>query len=86
MCVVLVTNWLFIFFDLLWFLFLASWSGPAKTNIYQKGDSVYLQVFTSAAPDQELYIQSCYATSSSDPMDKSRSALILNNGWVRHND
>ncbi|MCJ8736491.1 hypothetical protein PDJAM_G00013160 [Pangasius djambal] len=60
----------------------SSWSGPAETNIYQKGDSVYLQVSASTGPDQELYIQSCYATSSSDPMDKFRSALILNKGCV----
>ncbi|MCI4382287.1 hypothetical protein PGIGA_G00013200 [Pangasianodon gigas] len=60
----------------------SSWSGPAETNIYQKGQSVYLQVSASTGPDQELYIQSCYATSSSDPMDKFRSALILNKGCV----
>ncbi|XP_026799894.3 zona pellucida protein C [Pangasianodon hypophthalmus] len=60
----------------------SSWSGPAETNIYPKGQSVYLQVSASTGSDQELYIQSCYATSSSDPMDKFRSALILNKGCV----
>ncbi|KAG7328692.1 hypothetical protein KOW79_008636 [Hemibagrus wyckioides] len=61
----------------------SSWSGPAETNIYQKGESVYLQVFaSSSAPDQELFIQSCYATPSSNPMEKSRSVLILNKGCV----
>ncbi|KAF4084468.1 hypothetical protein AMELA_G00128920 [Ameiurus melas] len=60
----------------------SSWSGPAESNIYQKGDFVYLQVFASTGPDKELYIQSCYATSSSNPMDESRSVLILNKGCV----
>ncbi|TSS85051.1 hypothetical protein Baya_12393 [Bagarius yarrelli] len=60
----------------------SSWGGPAETNIYQKGDSVHLQVSGSSATDQELFIQSCYVTSSSNPMDDSRSALILNNGCV----
>ncbi|KAM9466840.1 zona pellucida protein C [Clarias gariepinus] len=60
----------------------SSWSGPADTNVIQKGESVYLQVSASTGPDQELYIQSCYATSSSDPNDKSKFALILNKGCV----
>ncbi|KAK3563399.1 hypothetical protein QTP86_024175 [Hemibagrus guttatus] len=60
----------------------SSWSGPSKTNIYQRGESVYLQVSASSALDEELFIQSCYATPSSNPMEKSRSVLILNKGCV----
>ncbi|XP_035388676.1 zona pellucida protein C [Electrophorus electricus] len=60
----------------------SSWNGSAETNVYQRGDLLYLQASVSGVPGRELYIQSCYATPSLDPADESRYTLILNKGCV----
>ncbi|XP_076835267.1 zona pellucida protein C [Brachyhypopomus gauderio] len=60
----------------------SSWHSFAETNTYQRGELMYLQASASAVPGHKLYIQSCYASSTLDPSNKSRHALILNRGCV----
>uniref|UniRef100_A0A8C1R5L5 Uncharacterized LOC109060742 n=1 Tax=Cyprinus carpio TaxID=7962 RepID=A0A8C1R5L5_CYPCA len=60
----------------------SSWSGPADTNVFHKGEQMYLQVSASPAPGQQLYVQSCHASSSPNHADKPQVALILNKGCV----
>ncbi|XP_015463432.3 zona pellucida protein C [Astyanax mexicanus] len=57
-------------------------NGQAGTNVYRRGELVYLQVSSSSLPGQELYLQSCYATSTPNHNDKSTLALISNKGCV----
>ncbi|XP_052475538.1 uncharacterized protein LOC128031362 isoform X2 [Carassius gibelio] len=60
----------------------SSWSGPADTNVFHKGEQLYLQVSASPAPGQQLYVQSCHASSSPNHADKPDVALIINKGCV----
>ncbi|XP_042598264.1 uncharacterized protein LOC109060749 [Cyprinus carpio] len=60
----------------------ASWSGPADTNVFHRGDPLYLQVSASPGPGQQLYVQSCHASSSPNHTDKPGVALIINKGCV----
>uniref|UniRef100_A0A8C1R4A2 Zona pellucida protein C n=1 Tax=Cyprinus carpio TaxID=7962 RepID=A0A8C1R4A2_CYPCA len=60
----------------------ASWSGPADTNVFHRGDPLYLQVSASPGPGQQLYVQSCHASSSPNHTDKPEVALIINKGCV----
>ncbi|KAK7153004.1 hypothetical protein R3I93_011045 [Phoxinus phoxinus] len=60
----------------------SSWSDPADTNVFHKGEQVYLQVSASPAPGQQLYVQSCHASSSPNPAEKPEVALIINKGCV----
>ncbi|XP_016377789.1 uncharacterized protein LOC107716004 isoform X2 [Sinocyclocheilus rhinocerous] len=60
----------------------SSWSGPADTNVFHKGEQLYLQVSASPAPGQQLYVQSCHASSSLNHADKPEVALIINKGCV----
>ncbi|XP_067310687.1 zona pellucida protein C [Pseudorasbora parva] len=60
----------------------ASWSGPADTNVFLKGEQLYLQVSASPNPGQQLYVQSCHASSSPNPADKPDVSLIINKGCV----
>uniref|UniRef100_A0A8B9KUC2 Zona pellucida protein C n=1 Tax=Astyanax mexicanus TaxID=7994 RepID=A0A8B9KUC2_ASTMX len=57
-------------------------NGQAGTNVYRRGELVYLQVSSSSLPGQDLYLQSCYATSTPNHNDKSTLALISNKGCV----
>ncbi|XP_052009419.1 uncharacterized protein LOC127662333 [Xyrauchen texanus] len=60
----------------------SSWRDLANTNVFHKGEQLYLQVSASPGPGQQLYVQSCHASSSPDPADKPEVALIINNGCV----
>ncbi|XP_016124517.1 uncharacterized protein [Sinocyclocheilus grahami] len=60
----------------------SSWSGPADTSVFHKGEQLYLQVSASPAPGQQLYVQSCHASSSPNLADKPEVALIINKGCV----
>ncbi|XP_073682676.1 zona pellucida protein C [Garra rufa] len=60
----------------------SSWSGPADTNVFPKGEPLYLQVSVSPGPGQQLYVQSCHASSSPNHADKPEVALIINKGCV----
>ncbi|RXN29776.1 zona pellucida C related [Labeo rohita] len=60
----------------------SSWSGPADTNVFHKGEQLYLQVSASPGPDQQLYVQSCHASSSPNHADKPEVSLIINKGCV----
>ncbi|XP_016384643.1 uncharacterized protein LOC107721229 [Sinocyclocheilus rhinocerous] len=60
----------------------SSWSGPADTNVFHRGDQLYLQVSASPGPGQQLYVQSCHASSSPNHADKPEVALIINKGCV----
>lgn len=62
------------------YFILASWSGPAETNVFHRGDQLYLQVSASPGPGQQLYVQSCHASSSPNHADKPEVALIINKG------
>ncbi|XP_051501976.1 uncharacterized protein LOC127410817 [Myxocyprinus asiaticus] len=64
------------------FIVSASWRDLANTNVFHKGERLYLQVSASPGPGQQLYVQSCHASSSPDPADKPEVALIINNGCV----
>ncbi|XP_029900375.1 zona pellucida protein C isoform X2 [Myripristis murdjan] len=57
-----------------------TWTHTADSNIYQRGQIVYLQVTAKPAPDQQLFIQSCFVSASPDPQTRSRHAVILNKG------
>ncbi|XP_059376367.1 uncharacterized protein LOC132112741 [Carassius carassius] len=59
----------------------SSWSGPADTNVFHRGEPLYLQVSASPGPGQQLYVQSCHASSSPNHTDKPEVALI-NKGCV----
>uniref|UniRef100_A0A667ZRQ6 ZP domain-containing protein n=1 Tax=Myripristis murdjan TaxID=586833 RepID=A0A667ZRQ6_9TELE len=58
----------------------STWTHTADSNIYQRGQIVYLQVTAKPAPDQQLFIQSCFVSASPDPQTRSRHAVILNKG------
>ncbi|XP_056333252.1 zona pellucida protein C, partial [Danio aesculapii] len=58
------------------------WSEPADTKVFQKGELLHLQVSASPAPGQQLYVQSCHASSSPNHADKPEVSLIINNGCV----
>ncbi|XP_052001186.1 uncharacterized protein LOC127656755 [Xyrauchen texanus] len=60
----------------------SSWRDLANTNVFHKGEQLYLQVSASPGPGQQLYVQSCHASSSPDPADKPEVALIINKGCV----
>ncbi|XP_077095681.1 zona pellucida protein C [Siphateles boraxobius] len=60
----------------------SSWSDPADTNVFHKGEQLYLQVSASPAPGQQLYVQSCHTSSSPNPAEKPEVALIINKGCV----
>ncbi|KAK2878768.1 hypothetical protein Q8A67_019559 [Cirrhinus molitorella] len=60
----------------------SSWSGPADTNVFHKGEQLYLQVSASPGPGQNLYVQSCHASSSPNHAEKPEVALIINKGCV----
>ncbi|XP_056120357.1 zona pellucida protein C [Rhinichthys klamathensis goyatoka] len=60
----------------------SSWSDPADTNVFHKGEQLHLQVSASPAPGQQLYVQSCHASSSPNPAEKPEIALIINKGCV----
>nr|AAU85847.1 zona pellucida C related protein [Danio rerio] len=58
------------------------WTEPADTKVFQKGELLHLQVSASPAPGQQLYIQSCHASSSPNHADKPEVSLIINKGCV----
>ncbi|XP_051578455.1 zona pellucida protein C [Myxocyprinus asiaticus] len=60
----------------------SSWRDLANTNVFHKGEQLYLQVSASPGPGQQLYVLSCHASSSPDPADKPEVALIINKGCV----
>ncbi|ROJ78855.1 Zona pellucida sperm-binding protein 3 [Anabarilius grahami] len=60
----------------------SSWSDPADTNVFHKGEQLHLQVSASPVPGQQLYVQSCHASSSPNPADKPEVSLIINKGCV----
>ncbi|XP_067223077.1 zona pellucida protein C [Chanodichthys erythropterus] len=60
----------------------SSWSDPADTNVFHKGEQLHLQVSALPGPGQQLYVQSCHASSSPNPADKPEVSLIINKGCV----
>ncbi|XP_043118490.1 zona pellucida protein C [Puntigrus tetrazona] len=60
----------------------SSWTGPADTNVFHRGDQLYLQVSGSPVSGQQLYVQSCHASSSPNHTNKPEVALIINKGCV----
>ncbi|GLD56235.1 zona pellucida sperm-binding protein 3-like protein [Lates japonicus] len=57
-----------------------SWTSAADSNVYTRGQVVNLQVSAKTRPDQQLFIQSCFVSSSPEPQTKPRHAVILNRG------
>ncbi|KAK6307125.1 hypothetical protein J4Q44_G00222730 [Coregonus suidteri] len=61
-----------------------SWTNAAEINIYERGQIIYLQVSVSTrpAPNQQLFIRSCFASMFPDPATRTRLGVILNKGCV----
>ncbi|XP_056623621.1 zona pellucida protein C [Triplophysa dalaica] len=59
-----------------------SWNDLVNTNVFHKGEQLYVQVSASCGPGQQLYVQSCHASASPHPSDKPRVSFIFNNGCV----
>ncbi|XP_055028452.2 zona pellucida protein C [Misgurnus anguillicaudatus] len=60
----------------------SSWNDLESTNVFFKGDLLYVQVSASPGFGQQLYVQSCYASSSPNPSEKPEVAFIINRGCV----
>ncbi|XP_065144844.2 zona pellucida protein C [Paramisgurnus dabryanus] len=60
----------------------SSWNDLESTNVFFKGDQLYVQVSASPGLGQQLYVQSCYASSSPNPSEKPEVAFIINRGCV----
>ncbi|XP_061700787.1 zona pellucida protein C [Syngnathoides biaculeatus] len=58
----------------------ASWTSPAESNVYIRGQSINVQVSAKISPHQRLFIQSCFVSSSPEIHTKPRHAIIMNKG------
>lgn len=58
----------------------ASWTSAAESNVYERGQVINLQVSAKTRPGQQLFIQSCFVSTSPEPQTKPRHALIMNKG------
>ncbi|KAA0711155.1 hypothetical protein E1301_Tti002737 [Triplophysa tibetana] len=59
-----------------------SWNDLVNTNVFHKGEQLYVQLSASCDPGQQLYVQSCHASASPHPSDKPNVAFIFNKGCV----
>ncbi|KAI7804512.1 zona pellucida protein C [Triplophysa rosa] len=59
-----------------------SWNNLVNTNVFHKGEQLYVQVSASPGPGQQLYVKSCHASASPNPSDKPKVAFIFNKGCV----
>ncbi|XP_041667897.1 zona pellucida protein C isoform X2 [Cheilinus undulatus] len=57
-----------------------SWTSPAELTEYRRGQVISLQVSAFTRPGQQLFIQSCFLSSSPEPQIKPRHAVIMNKG------
>ncbi|XP_012717571.2 zona pellucida protein C isoform X1 [Fundulus heteroclitus] len=57
-----------------------SWTHTAESNVYKRGLLVRLQVSAETRPGQQLFIHSCFVSSSPEPQTRPRHAVILNKG------
>ncbi|KAG7226279.1 hypothetical protein INR49_003030 [Caranx melampygus] len=57
-----------------------SWTSAAESNVYERGQVINLQVSAKTRPNQQLFIQSCFVSTSPEPQIKPRHALIMNKG------
>ncbi|RVE56993.1 hypothetical protein OJAV_G00211990 [Oryzias javanicus] len=58
----------------------SSWTKPAESNSYKRGQVMNLQVSAEMRPNQQLFIHSCFTSASPEPQTKPRHAVILNKG------
>ncbi|XP_061651964.1 zona pellucida protein C isoform X2 [Phyllopteryx taeniolatus] len=58
----------------------ASWTSAAESKIYMRGQIINVQVSAQIGPHQQLFIQSCFVSSSPESHAKPRHAIIMNKG------
>lgn len=61
--------------------FTASWTGQAKSNIYERGQLIHFQVSAKTGPEQQLFIQSCFISALEEPHSRQRHAVVTNKGY-----
>ncbi|XP_059209406.1 zona pellucida protein C [Centropristis striata] len=57
-----------------------SWTSPAESNVYKRGQVVNLQVSAKTRPEQQLFIQSCFVSASPEHQSRLKHAVIMNKG------
>ncbi|XP_057715050.1 zona pellucida protein C [Corythoichthys intestinalis] len=58
----------------------SSWTSAAESNTYSRGQVINIQVSATVQPYQQLFVQSCFISSSPDSRAKPRHAVIMNKG------
>lgn len=61
--------------------FTASWTGPARSNVYERGKVIRFQVSATTGPEQQLFIQSCFISASPEPHSRPRNTIVTNKGY-----
>ncbi|XP_030574092.1 zona pellucida protein C [Archocentrus centrarchus] len=59
-----------------------SWTSAAESNVYNRGQTVSLQVSAKIRPNQQVFIQFCFVSVSPEPRAKPRLTVIFNKGCV----
>ncbi|XP_077402082.1 zona pellucida protein C [Vanacampus margaritifer] len=57
-----------------------SWTSAAESNIYMRGQIINVQVSAKISHHEQLFIQSCFISSSPESRDKPRHVIIMNKG------
>ncbi|KAM9786414.1 zona pellucida protein C isoform 1-T1 [Syngnathus typhle] len=58
----------------------SSWTSAAESNIYIRGQIINIQLSAKLRPHQQLFIRSCFISSSPESRIKPWSAVIMNKG------
>lgn len=59
----------------------ASWTGPVRSNVYERGKVIRFQVSATTGHEQQLFIQSCFISASPEPHSRPRHAIVTNKGY-----
>lgn len=85
-CGLLFTQYVYVcvkWLHLVWLMNLDSWSGAAKSQVFQLGKTLNFQISAAHLPaGGKLYINSCYASPSTGSESPLKYTILDNFGWV----